>query len=442
MTFHQHVYHVHNMASYASNDVPPEVQARFLDKDQVKRLLPDPIEYIPPRHHVAYPSIYTTTVADSNQMRKLNTGFNWKNALFGSRGAPGYYFPKFPQRPHIGGNVEYMDLVFTLPNERVPHGEFQEEHSASGSVELTITKGQLLPFVGDKIDVKRRDFHLMPKHIVLLDVHSTLPITLDVTLKSKVGNKDFNCWSQPRGVTNASDPVQRANKFTHLVLAPNFSGAVADSKNTMFVAGDEYNNPDFSEYINVDFDSLKKQLSQLKYTNDSMPVFRFICPLADETNFSLPFWFLLNEWSEVRIRTAKVGWNRPELKLNHILKDGLNEYIMVSSKILLEILEQRADEHKHSKYLMNVTEITLELKPLLGERGWKEYKKIADARSAYDSGNEMQYARFTATVRIAYERYDGATPETDDVNNSLNNLNVREEVAPNNSIATNSAFWG
>lgn len=430
-------------------DIPPEVLVRgqVIESRDARdgppggaEYITPPLDYIPARHHVARPKIYKTVFADPLQLKAHNKGYNWRRALF-DKGGPGYYFAKFPQRPHIGGGVEYMDLVFTLPSERSTHNDFHEEHAQSGCVELTITKGQLFPLINDKIDVKRRDFHIMPKHIVMLDAYSTLPVSFDVTLNSRVGQTTLNCWSQPHGITNVSDPTQRANKFTHLVLPPGHNGELPQSRNTMFVASDEYNSAEFAEYINVDFDNLRKQLAQLKYMHDNMPTYRFICPLAEETNFSLPFWFLLNEWSEIRSRTAKVGWNKPETKLNHILKDGQNEFLMVSAKIMNDILDQRAEEHRHSKYLMNLTEVTLQLKPLLGQKGWEEYRSIAKQRNELFESNDARYARFMATVRIAYERFDGAAPDTDDIGASLNNLSMKDEVTSGGVMSANPGFW-
>lgn len=427
------------LSSSFADDIPVEVIEREEDPMHVYPLKIEPCETIRPRYHISNPHLYRTDHGTREELLKINNNLNWKNALFG-RSCPGYYFGKFPEPIHRGGFVNYMDLVFTLPSERITHSQFYDEHAKLGRVELTITKAQLFKLIENKIDTKRRDFHIIPKHIEVVEADSTLPITLDLTLKSQLPNSAFNIWSTPHGICSYHDPTNRANKFTHVTVRPNHHGEMATSKNLVFRADDSQNLPSFSQYINLDFDNLLAQISKMKVMHEAVPVYKFICPLPDELNFSLPFWFLLNEWSEIKARTTRAFSS--ELKLNHLSNDGINNYILVSQKVLNEIIANRSVEYSHSTHLMNLNQVVLVITPLLGEQGWKDYRDILGARNTdLGNSNDLKYARFQCTIRIAYEQYSGAVPDADDVTSSLHLLKMKAESATSNVPGGNDKWF-
>jgi hypothetical protein len=394
------------------DDIPVEYDTRGSNPALTVPLTSSPIKVEAAKEHYSQPRLHKTAFATHGELHSLNKKLNWRQALF--ENGPGYYYAKCPQAPHVAEKVDYIDVAFMLPSEYVTHSDFFEDYASKGKVALPIIKSQLFKFLSDKIDHTRKDYHVMPKHIQVLDVYSTLPVSFDLTLKSRVTSTSWQSWSQPRGVGNVNSENSRGNKFINLVIPPEFKGELPEARRTIFVADERHNEPNFLEYINLDFDVLLKQLATLKTSYNGMQVYKIVTPVAEETNFSLVFWFVLNEWPYIKSRTNAAGWGGGEYQLNHFVTDNQSSYIFISTKILNELINERMKAHAHGEHLMNLTDVVVELTPLLGDKGWKDYEAIVKKRrkDLVDSDDRV-YAKFLAIIRIAFERYAGAVPEAD-----------------------------
>lgn len=427
---------------FVEQGIPVEWLRRGIDPKQtiLMRQVAEKVEL--PRYHISQPRIHRTSLATNKELLKLNGDLTWHKALFDK--GPGYYYAKCPQEPHDGECVEFVDIVFTLNGEHHTHQEVYEKYHEDGRIEMGVTKAQLFKIIGDKIDTKRKDFHIMPKHIEVIDVYSTLPVTVDLTLKSRINGQHFQSWAQSKGITSISDASKKANEFIHLLVPPKQNGELPESKRTIFVASEEHNSPSFAEYINIDFDSLIKQISLFKTTSpEGMPVYKFITPVAEETNFSLPFWFLLNEWVYIKANTNTAGWGGGEYKLNHLISDSQNSFIYVSQKILNDIIAERKKEHAHHIHLMNLSDVVLEATPYLGKKSWEDYKHIIEKNRKHALDNDDQlYARFQCTVRIGFEKYSGAIPEADAlITSELSQLNINRNNPYGANGSTGASQW-
>jgi hypothetical protein len=102
------------------------------------------------------------------------------------------------------------------------------------------------------------------------------------------------------------------------------------------------------------------------------------------------------------------------LPINTLLEEQKGEVILLSKQVVDSIIAEKREKFNKQAHLMNLTELALSVKPLLGSQGWKDYKEIAELRAKHAAITDPnRLARFLAIIRISYEVYAG--PESKNI---------------------------
>ena len=191
--------------------------------------------------------------------------------------------------------------------------------------------------------MKRNDYHIIPQCIEVLRVQSTLPISLDITLQSKISKTDYQSWSTSRGVSSFNGNANRANDTIHTVIPPDHKGDLGTT-GTIYVASDLHNRPEFARYIHVDFDALQKefQATRVDLPANGYPVYRIVAPDQNEATFSIAFWFIVEHWPATIARSLQLGL--VSLPINTLLEEQKGEVILLSQQVVDSIIAEKREK--------------------------------------------------------------------------------------------------
>jgi hypothetical protein len=347
---------------------------------------------------------YNTCDIQPDEAVRLNNGESYMDRL----GREERYIVPVPWDPFIYGEFKEIRLDFTLPSEMMTLTDFVNLHKiAHGGaspvsdykpIEMVIPKAR----IAELLDLPRNlsnhhGYHVIPLHIEVVDVHSSLPVSLSVDFMStRAKASTFKTWQKQS-----------------YILAPD-AKAVPRRTGLLYAAPEELNHEDCSRFLVADFTHMASSFNQLKVVNQEGVVAVVIaCPQPTDTNMTdVSFWFMVSYFDEIVKATDEFGnqMGKNTSLFNKVATGtgGSNSCVWVIKKVLMDLLQAKALKFARDELLMNIDAFKLVCTPLLKHTGWDELARIAAARCdevAVHTKNRDVIASLRVSIKLVAHVY-------------------------------------
>lgn len=406
------------------------------------------------------PRVYQIDIVrTSDEVKMANALNNWYSALFAKEARLGYYFAPIPNelygvRDTPTETEYYADFTFDLQSafnqtedQPMTHANLLRFLDAtSGEIAIKLSRQHLKSLLDQVVDFKREDYHCLPLWVKVKHVHSTLPIPVNCSLRTKLSPaspiyKAIEAGKKPNAslaekasaVDEATEQQMKQVSWTHAstvssyaaspleyIVHPNQKGFVPEHASLMYMTNQTVvNHPDFSRWIAVDFEALEAEFRALVWydsTRDAqVPYYRIPCPSPSSHIFDkMSFWFfiehypIINAWTRGRSAESFIaGVNEPTVDAG----DTSNMYIKTPKVIVDRLILQRKRDFNKDAHLMYLDELNLTVRPADARDGatssvWSGYASTQQTRARSGIVNdETLFAKFTMTVTMAFESY-------------------------------------
>lgn len=407
------------------------------------------------------PRVYQIDVVrTSDEVKMANALNNWFSALFSKESRLGYYFAPIPNelygvRDTPTETEYYADFTFDLQTALDIPGDEQLTHAAllkylahsPGEISIRLSRQHLKALLDQVVDFKREDYHCLPLWIKVKHVHSTLPVPVNCSLRTKLSPcspifKAIEASKKPNAslaekaaaVDEATEHQMKQVSWTHAstvsshstqpleyVVQQSQKGFVPEHASMMYMTNQTVvNHPDFSRWIAVDFEALEAEFRALVWYDNTreaqVPYYRIPCPSPASHIFDkMSFWFfiehypIINAWTRGRSSESFIaGVNEPMVDTG----DSSNMYIKTPKVIVDRLILQRKRDFNKDAHLMYLDELNLTVRPADARDGatssiWSGYASTQQTRARSGIVNdETLFAKFTVTITVAFEPYN------------------------------------
>jgi hypothetical protein len=340
------------------------------------------------------------------------------------------YHLSVPWEPFLFTGFKQARVDFMLGSETTSIIHFVQEHKSSDStggykpIDLKADFTQLQQAMGLK-STHSNGYHILPVHIDVIDVYSSLPVTMSAKLftnqavKPDTGSSTTAApveWKSPCSALQQVNTVYRnGGKSNGVVFAPR-AKHVPEKMGVIYTADNIVSDSDFPRWISADVINLKRQLRGMTpVLMNSVPLVMIMCPPVKEDGQPVMvdsiFWFVVAHIEEIKTATANHFMDRDinfdVQKVNHIFSNEQGLAILVPQAVLLQVLKDKECMYEKDRLLMNLESMHLQIEPVLRNLGWKEMEDIGKELEATKVGyDEANYARLRVSVRIIYQEYN------------------------------------
>lgn len=376
------------------------------------------------------PTIYEIDFMENGaDVFRKNGGLTWYEKMYTSKTDSPWFESKFPGELFRSVNATradvYVDLTFSLGREDVKIRDFVDQYSrGSGEVVMSLSRERLEAVLGSVVDFSRQDYHALPLLIRVKSVHSTLPITMKCSFRSRVSKaspeeirRQTRIQEEARNQKTALNEDLRAFpnvEWTHpqvtqngtagIVVMPRQKETFGQSDDTIVYMANTavINGPDFPRWITVDFQGLMT-LFGAPCAYEGIECYRLHPPTLTDTKFALHFWFFVEHFPLIRHLTRRLYGVDKDERLNGIVEG----FIYTPRAVIQEIIRRRMTAFNKDALLMSFDELQLVAAPARGPDGWNDLRSILDKRIHFPNcvAEEDQYAQFSVTLTLAFEPY-------------------------------------
>jgi hypothetical protein len=368
-------------------------------------------------------------LTDSNDVFAKNGRMTWYAKMYQMPLEEAWFEAPFPgdllQCADTTRADVYIDLTFSLGREDLRIRDFLDQYSrGAGEIVMSIAREKLEAVLGKVVDFGRQDYHAIPLMIRVKSVHSTLPITMKCSFRSRVSKaspeeikRQARIQEEARNQKTALSEDLRAFpnvEWTHphatqhgtagIVVMPRQKEMFSQQEDTVIYTANAavVNNPDFPRWITVDFGALLTLFgSPCSY--EGVECFRLHKPNDTDTKFALHFWFFVEHYPLIRHHTRRIFGVDKDQRLN-VVVDG---FIYTPCVVIQEITRRRMQSFNKDALLMSFDELQLVASPARGADGWTDLRNILNARSSFPNcvAEEDHFAQFSVTLTLAFEPY-------------------------------------
>jgi hypothetical protein len=379
-------------------------------------------------------------INDPETIKRLNGNNSWKGALEDTTRR--CFISPPPVDVHLESQVHSVKLTFTLPG-----GDYQNlpkvcerilvaSRNKKGFTNLSLNadqKQQLFKMLGETVDssTTKMDtscsggYHMLIRDIYVTDYNNNLPITLGGMLitHDPLTNKEKS-WCNTRHISNVRSS---AFKGASAVVIPACS-SVKDVKDQMWTVPLEHYHPDVSRFLNVNYDSLKSELKEMKLSGKARKVpigveptkaqlkenpdadkrityslYEIKMPELTATRAENMIQFIVMErYADILLRTSAI----PDITTTQETLYTAYDTGMKGYRFLSVVFDSIVDEYepymRHRNYLMSLDgEVTFALMP---ERPLNEVEQDITNFNA-DSKAQYYGQPLSVTIQIDFETF-------------------------------------
>lgn len=439
-------------------NIDPQGPSHVSD-DKIQKVILNKVKSVQPDVFVVDPHVHKYDVASVEQIRMSNDYLRdvdgreevdqngqpmyltWFNS-FMEAGNQKQFNVRWPLPLHITtGEIHHIDLVFQTPSEVTTCENFFLGHKAiansEGEFKLKFTGQQLNALFARTVKgVDRNQHHIIPLKIERRMLRSNLPVTYECRLTaSRPRNNNTTApvyWSTGLG-GQSYGAHQSGVDSVHQIISPGQQSST--ERETLFVASNQYNSPDFARWVNVDRDDLLNDLKKAR-SNENDPFVQVRCPADASVEPKTILEFLIISEKD-RLNNICAARNLPFIQVVHD-QNSTEKYFQVPYVALEQVILYWTTKYDRDNIAMRLDDLTLHFRPLKQAKANGEVIGVSDLKKAValisgsaKNGEFNAFGKYTSVmqvIRITYDVYRG----------NANSRSVKEECQMLSSSSNNN----
>lgn len=399
--------------------------------------------------------VYHLVDIDASKIEELNEGQTIEERLLDKKS---FFMPPPEWNSFYFEKPKEVILHFTLDNESTSLLKFAQDRSENQDpksidsgpwkpILMTFSKEELRKAFQLEADVwKHNGFHIIPYLAEIVDVESSFPISLDLSLVNtnappptgRSSSSSYktdtafhqNTFNTFKGIVHSNDIC--VNNNTGSVIGPEAT-SIPLKMSTLLRASEHVNTADFPRWIAARSDDLLSAVNNARATDSTAPIqlvqigsmhcYRIILPGAlDTINIKPIQWFALAYFSEIYQKTNEMlapKFDKASLSSSDF--DRINEVadFMIPNKggavvkvvylykdAFLAVMKSKIETYRRSAHAMCLNSLTLSASPLNRSHGWTDLINIAKTREQMGDIHKLNYyARLRVSVRVSYQPF-------------------------------------